>query len=275
MLAAKGSMAALARWNKITHPAKISEWIVAKEGAQAQCRLGWVGSRNAAVGPHRVDFTRLYLEKGKQSRQNHGGCDEKNRLVREIIAAHPHAGRGESGADRGKGCIAAETGANRFPADKTKADGRHRGTQHTACACLRNSGSENDGEDRPCREGECAGAHGDDCQGCGSVGRSHGIHDRTTWDLAGEANQAADGQDETNIGLRPFLRGQINSDEGPKPSLHVGNKEHEPVKTTAACARRCGTQVFFWLAQGAILAESSVRMAFQIRHVAPRDSCFD
>ena len=85
--------------------------------------------------------------------------------------------------------------------------------------------------------------------------RARGVDDRAAWDLPDQADERADRQDETNIGLSPFFRGQINRDESAKSSLHVRQKEDEPVE--AAAARADGMGRAFSLATGAAKAPVS------------------
>ena len=55
---------------------------------------------------------------------------------------------------------------------------------------------------------------------------------------------SAHGEDQADLNLGPFLRCQIDRDEGTKTGLHVGKKEHEPIEAArasngrSACADR-------------------------------------
>src|SRR5262249_34414481 len=49
--------------------------------------------------------------------------------------------------------------------------------------------------------------------------------------LADKPGQAADGEDQPEIGLVPFLGGEIDGEERTKPGLDVGHKKGKPIKT--------------------------------------------
>ena len=75
-----------------------------------------------------------------------------------------------------------------------------------------------------------------------------GIDQRAARHLAGERKQSAHGQEEANIALRPFLRGQIDCDQWSETHLCVGEKEHEPIQrpqTFARGARRQTAACFY------------------------------
>jgi len=65
--------------------------------------------------------------------------------------------------------------------------------------------------------------------------------------LARERHEAARGQDQPDIELRPSVCGQIDRDERTEAGLDVGEKKGEPVETARACSRRriayCGRRL--------------------------------
>ena len=89
------------------------------------------------------------------------------------------------------------------------------------------------------------GAHGDDDhrRHREAPRRSCSIHNGAARDLADQRDEAADGEQEADIDLRPFLLGQVDRDEGTEPGLHVGDGEHEPVEPAQAGARGSGWAV--------------------------------
>jgi hypothetical protein len=56
--------------------------------------------------------------------------------------------------------------------------------------------------------------------------------------IADQADDAADRQHQADLDLGPFLRGQVDGDEGAKAGLDVGEEEDEPVERTQALPRR-------------------------------------
>src|SRR3974377_1660236 len=55
--------------------------------------------------------------------------------------------------------------------------------------------------------------------------------------LPGERNEAADRHDETDVGLRPFLRGQIDGNKWTEPGLYVSEAEDEPIEPAQTAGR--------------------------------------
>lgn len=63
------------------------------------------------------------------------------------------------------------------------------------------------------------------------------IDEDAAGNLSEQADYAADGENETDIGLRPFLAGQIDGDEGTEAGLNVGDAKDEPVQAAQAFPR--------------------------------------
>ena len=55
---------------------------------------------------------------------------------------------------------------------------------------------------------------------------------------ADQGHEAGRGENKADIDLRPFLRGEIDRDEGPEAGLHVGDEEDEPIEAAQAAPRR-------------------------------------
>jgi hypothetical protein len=91
---------------------------------------------------------------------------------------------------------------------------------------------------RRSRIGERADCDRDDGETCDQPFRSGGIDERAAGDLPDERDETADGENEADIDLRPFLGGQIDRDERAETGLHVGHEEHEPVEPAQAALRR-------------------------------------
>jgi hypothetical protein len=110
---------------------------------------------------------------------------------------------------------------------------------------------------------------GHDRQGGSSSRRTRSVYNRSPRDLAGQADQGSNRQDETYIDLSPFLRGQIDGDEGSKPCLHIRNEEDEPVETAVARVRRGRGWGPVRLARqrNAILIVAAVRMGSPTEYV--------
>ncbi|MET4839520.1 hypothetical protein ABIF62_000015 [Bradyrhizobium japonicum] len=94
------------------------------------------------------------------------------------------------------------------------------------------------GEDRHRRVGQRAKADGRDRKGGDQPLGLCGIDDRATRHLPDQRDDAADRQHEADLDLRPFLRREVDRDEGAEPGLHVGEEEDEPVEAAQALARR-------------------------------------
>ena len=55
--------------------------------------------------------------------------------------------------------------------------------------------------------------------------------------LPHEAGNAADRQDEADVDLRPFLRRQVDRQEGAEAGLEIGDEEGEPIQSALARSR--------------------------------------
>ena len=76
------------------------------------------------------------------------------------------------------------------------------------------------------------------------------IDDGAARHLADQRDDAADRQHEADIGLRPFLRRQVDRDERAESGLHVGDEEHEPVEPAQAARRGMRRLAARWLDGG-------------------------
>ena len=238
-----GRMAALARWNSSTHPAKINNGRLCSRTGTWDCAFSARCSAGTAMSPFGVDFARRYLAKRDQCRRQQHRGDDEHGARREEMTAGAHRGGGQPVADRCKARIAAQAFADRRVSDKAKADGGNGGPQHATGGRMQNRGGQHRRKDWKGRVGQRADADGDDCEAGNKPLGSGGVDDRAARHLPEQGHDAADRQDQADIDLRPFLRGQINRDERPETGLNVGHAEHEPVETAKTAARRCGRRI--------------------------------
>src|SRR4029077_15642154 len=78
---------------------------------------------------------------------------------------------------------------------------------------------------------EGANADADDGQHGDAALRRRHVDEPAGGQLTDEADEAADGEDQPDIGLVPFPGGEIDREEGTKARLDVGHEEGEPVET--------------------------------------------
>jgi hypothetical protein len=64
--------------------------------------------------------------------------------------------------------------------------------------------------------------------------------------LPEQADQSADGEDQADIDLGPFLAGQVDCNEGAEAGLNVGDAEDEPVQPAQAFPRRREPRFRWW-----------------------------
>jgi hypothetical protein len=55
--------------------------------------------------------------------------------------------------------------------------------------------------------------------------------------LPNKRHETSSRKDQTDIDLRPFLRGEKYRNEGPETGLHVGDEEDEPIEAAQAAPR--------------------------------------
>src|SRR5262245_11351636 len=98
-------------------------------------------------------------------------------------------------------------------------------------------GTQNDGKDWP--DGISQRAHADhaDCETGDQPLRARPIDQPSSRHLTKQRSQSAHGKNQADLNLSPFLRCQIDCDEGAKTGLHVGKKEYEPIKAARASNR--------------------------------------
>ena len=122
--------------------------------------------------------------------------------------------------------------------DQAEADRRHRGTEHAARGGMEHRSAQDRDVDRPQRERERARADQRDRNRGHEALRARRIDDRTARHLSEQADQAPDREHEADIDLGPRHRREIDRDERPETSLHIGDEEHEPVEAVLARLRR-------------------------------------
>ena len=134
--------------------------------------------------------------------------------------------------------IAAEPRAERGVTDKTEADRGDDRPEHAACRRVQDTRSHDDCEIRPDRERKRAQTNRRHREPRDQPRRAHGIDQRAAGHLTGQRDEAARGQDQADIELRPLMRGQIDRNERTKAGLDVREEEGEPVETARTCLRR-------------------------------------
>ena len=92
-------------------------------------------------------------------------------------------------------------------------------------------------KDRPDRKGEGARADRNQGNGCGRAHRTRSVNDGAQRHLSDQGDKTANGEDEANIDLRPFLAREIDGDERPEAGLDIGDKEDKPIETPPAPRR--------------------------------------
>src|SRR5215207_3900436 len=98
-------------------------------------------------------------------------------------------------------------------------------------------GSDDRGKQWRHGDDESAQAYTDDGERRGALLGAYPIDQPAARHLAQKADDAADGEDEPDIDLRPLLGGQIDRKEWPEAGLDVGNEEGEPVEAALTGAR--------------------------------------
>ena len=121
--------------------------------------------------------------------------------------------------------------------DQPEADGCDRRSQHAACRGVQHGRGNDNPEDGPRCVGQRAHADGNDRQGGYEALGSRRIDQRASRHLPGERNEAADRHDETDVDLRPFLRGQIDGNKWTEPGLYVSEAEDEPIEPAQTAGR--------------------------------------
>ena len=136
-----GSMAALARWNSITQPARISSGALAQEVEQLRARLVLRHRRRASPwAPSASTSCGAIWTQGQKCRYEQHGGHEENCAGGKKIAASPHRRGCEPVADRGEARVAAEPLADRRMSDQPKADRHDAGPKHATAQRVQHGG---------------------------------------------------------------------------------------------------------------------------------------
>ena len=211
---------------------------VGKHVAHSIRRLVGARSRRRAVRTLRVDLRWSDLTQRQQRRDQQQDGDDKDGARRQKISASTHGGRREAVANRRKASVAPQPFADRRMTDEAKADRHHGGTQDATCQRLNDRRRQHHGKDRMRRVGQSADANRRNRDAGDQSLRPRGVDECAAGHLADQRNEAGGGQDETDVDLRPLLRGEKDRDERPKASLHIGDEEDEPIKPAQAARRR-------------------------------------
>src|SRR5271166_1946889 len=210
---------------------------VTRQVQQRCCRLAGMRHWLAAMCPFGIDFVTADAAERKQCRNAKCNRHQEDRAIRDQVPGRSHARRGKTRTDGGKACVAAKPFTDGKMTDQTKADGGYARSEHATGGGVQYSRGNDDAEDRPCCVGKCAHADGDDRpRGHEALGPRR-VDQRAARHLPRERNQPADGQDETDINLCPFLRRQIDGNKWTEAGLYIGEAENEPVQPAQALAR--------------------------------------
>ena len=116
-------------------------------------------------------------------------------------------------------------------AHKPEADRADHRPEHGARSGVRDLACQDAAEIWP--RGQRERAHRDDHDGGrgNQPFRAHGVDKSAARYLRPEANEAAYAQDEANVGLRPFLGGQVDRNKWAEPGLSLGEKKDEQIKS--------------------------------------------
>jgi hypothetical protein len=93
-------------------------------------------------------------------------------------------------------------------------------------------------EDRQRRVSQRAAANRPDRNPGNQPFGARGVDQRAARHLRNQGHETGRGKHETNVDLRPFLRGEKNRDERSKTGLYVGDKKDEPIESAQAAPRR-------------------------------------
>ena len=171
----------------------------------------------------------------QQGRHRQNGGHEEYGLCRHEIAAGAHDAGGKTVADRGEARIAAQPRAHRCVADQTERNGGDGRAQDRAGGDVQQLRRDNRREHWRHRDQERADAYADNGERSRAPFRARPIDQPAAGHLAQQAREAADGEDQADVDLRPFLGRQIDREEGTEAGLDVGNEEGEPVEPALAC----------------------------------------
>ena len=197
-----GSIAALARWNSRMQPAKMI-----KERLRRRLRRlagGDGGSHRACAGQSRSDPSSVRMRSEReQGRDDQRGRHQEHRLVRHEMSGEPHGAGREDATDGGEAGVAPDPFAQRVMADEPQADRRNRRTEHAARHRVQHARGETTRKTGHSASDERADPDRGHRQRRNPPHRAHRVDQRTARHLPGQRDQAADGEDEADIGLGP------------------------------------------------------------------------
>ena len=98
-------------------------------------------------------------------------------------------------------------------------------------------------KDREGRIGQRRDGNRDDGDAGNKAFGSGGVNQPAAGHLPGQRDKPGYRQNQTDIGLCPFLCSQIDREERSKSGLDVGDAEDEPVETAKAALRRRGRHI--------------------------------
>jgi hypothetical protein len=121
---------------------------------------------------------------------------------------------------------------------QSKTDSGDRRAEHAACCRVQDRSRQHHGKHRHGRIGQSADADRRDSDTADQAFRSSGIDQDSARHLSDQGDDAGRGQNQADIDLCPFLRGEKHRDERAEAGLHVGDKEDEPIKAAQAASGR-------------------------------------
>ena len=211
---------------------------VGKHIAHSRRRLVGAQSWRCAMRTLRVDLSGSDQTQRQQCRDKQQDGDDEDGARRQKISASTHRCRRESVANGGKAGVPPQPLTNRRVTHKAKADRHHRGTEYATCQRLNDRRRQHHGKDRMRRVGQSADANRCNRNAGDQSLRPRCVDQGAAGHLADQRNEAGGGQDETDVDLRPLLRGEKDRDERPKAGLHIGDEEDKPIKSAQAACRR-------------------------------------
>ena len=183
-------------------------------------------------------------ERNEQWKGECGDCQEY-RLVRQKISDQAHEAGRDQISRRGEALIASEPFRQGRMANQAEADRSDRRPEEAARDSLQHQGREDQRKARlKCNNDRTDGHHYDARHNDRSL-RADGIQQFASRELTEQAGNAARGQNETDIFLRPFLVSEISGQIGTEPSQNTGKEKVDSVEAAETDIRRrwtCGAK---------------------------------
>ena len=187
-------------------------------------------------------LSRMRAATDRQQRQQRGdaqrGGQHEHRAAGQVGAGRAHHRRGEPVAERGEAGVTPQPFAERGVADQMQADRGDRGREHAARECVQRLRDRHRQFGRLDRQQQGGDDHADQCAARGGALVAHGIHQRAGGKLADQRDDGAEREDEADLHLGPFVRGQIDGDERAEAGLHIGDEEVHQIERPRTARRK-------------------------------------